>query len=134
MNRMRAVLRLGFGCFAIYLAVMTLAMLSPAVFDLVMGLVGLRFPRDAPREIHLLVNMNLCGLVPTAVMAARTALYGEWTPINRAFFLWMLGANLAINVWSIVREPSMGSVLAGDFGVVIALLLLTVLAPAGERA
>ena len=81
------------GFFTLYLTVMTLAMLSPTVFDLVMGIVGLRFPESPPKEIHLLLNMNLCGLVPTAVMAARTAIYGEWTRVNRAFFLAMFGAN-----------------------------------------
>ena len=124
-SRQRVALRIGFSFFAFYLMVMILAMLSPRVFDLVMGMVGLRFPEAATRELHLLVNMNLCGLVPTTVMAARTGLSGEWTRVNRAFFVSMLGANLLINVWSIVQEPAMTRILLGDFAVVMSLLVLT---------
>lgn len=119
-------LRSAYGFFAVYLTIMTAAMLSPRAFNLVMGMVGLSWPGTTPRELHLLVNMNLCGLIPTAFMAARTAILGEWTRINRAFFLCMLGANLVINVWSIAIEPAMASVLAGDFVVVVVLLGLAV--------
>jgi hypothetical protein len=130
----RRVLRFGLGFFTIYLCVMAAAMLSPAVFDIVMGSVGLRFPEAQTPEIRLLVNMNLCGLVPTAFMAARTAIRGEWMRPNRAFFLVMLGANLLINVGSIAGEPAMASILAGDFAVVIVLLVLVAIVPAADAS
>ena len=66
-------LRLSFAFFFVYLSVVAGAMLWPRVFDGVMGLVGLSWPASPFRELHLLANMSLCGLVPTAFMAVRTA-------------------------------------------------------------
>jgi hypothetical protein len=59
-------------------------------------------------------------------MAGRTAFFGEWTTVNRGFFICMLGANLLVNVWTIVTSAGFASVLAGDFALVTVLLAVAV--------
>jgi hypothetical protein len=119
-------LRIGCGIFAVYLAVMAAALVWPSVFDAVMGVVGVAWPRPASHTDMLLANMALCGGVPAAFLAAHTALVGAWDATVRGYFLVFLFTNLAANALSIARDSAFLGILAGDFAVVGAMLVLVV--------
>lgn len=133
--------RFGFGVFTIYLMVMVAAIMWPAAFDIVMGVTNLRWAdfsglsTGGELNLALMRNMILCGLIPTAYMAARVAFFGKWTALDRGFFLCMLGGNLVVNVWSIASNSAMAKVVAGDFVLVVVLISLAALRrPASDEA